>query len=231
MFLLDQIMPGSSAYNVPTLYRIGANLDEHKLRRAFDHVVERHEIVRTTVRLLDGAPVQDVNAPAPFELAVTDLRQTSLPDPDGRAREILGELVRLPFDLAHDLLLRAALVHVHEGEDLLLVVLHHMASDHQSGGLLFAELDGAYAAIEQGREPELPPLAVQYADFARWQRAHLDGEPLREQIDYWTGQLAGAPERLELPADRPRPSAQSYRGSWYEETIPAAEAAPLRESA
>jgi amino acid adenylation domain-containing protein len=231
LFLLDQLMPGSSAYNVPTLFRVGATLDEHKLREAFDHVVARHEIVRTTVRLIDGAPVQEVNPPVPFELAVTDLRQASLPNPDEHAREILGELVRRPFDLAHDLLLRAALVHVRDGEDLLLVVLHHMASDHQSGGLLFAELDGAYAAIEQGREPELPPLAVQYLDFARWQRSHLDGEPLRELVDYWTGQLTGAPERLELPTDRPRPSAQSYRGSWHEATIPAQDAAQLRELA
>jgi amino acid adenylation domain-containing protein len=231
LFLLDQIMPGSSAYNVPTLYEIGATLDEHKLRRAFDYVVGRHEIVRTTIRLIDGAPVQEVNAPAPFELAVTDLREASLPDPDGHAREILGELVRRPFDLAHDLLLRAALVHVRDGEDLLLVVLHHMASDHQSGGLLFAELDAAYAAIEHGREPELPPLAVQYSDFAQWQRAHLDGELLPELIDYWTGQLKGAPERLELPTDRPRPSAQSYRGSWYEATVATEDAAPLRELA
>jgi amino acid adenylation domain-containing protein len=229
MFLLDQLMPGSSAYNVPTLYRVGATLDEHTLRRAFDQVVARHEILRTTVRLIDGEPVQEVNAPAPFELAVTDLRQAL--DPEGRAREILGELVRLPFDLAHDLLLRAALVHVRDGEDLLLVVLHHMASDHQSGGLLLAELDLAYAAIERGLEPELAPLAVQYSDFARWQRAQLDGEPVQEQIDYWTAQLAGAPERLELPGDRPRPSAQSYRGSWYEARVAAQEAAPLRELA
>jgi amino acid adenylation domain-containing protein len=231
LFLLDQLMPGSSAYNVPTLFRIDATLDADKLRRAFDHVVERHEIVRTSIRLIDGAPVQEVKAPEPFELAVTDLRQESLTDADERAREILGELVRLPFDLANDLLLRAALVHVRDGEDLLLVVLHHMASDHQSGGLLLTELDGAYAAIEQGSEPELPPLAVQYLDFARWQRDHLDGEPLLELIDYWTRRLTGAPERLELPTDRPRPSAQSYRGSWYEATIPAQDAAPLRELA
>jgi amino acid adenylation domain-containing protein len=231
LFLLDQLMPGSSAYNVPSLFRIDATLDEDKLRQAFDHVVRRHEIVRTTIKLIDGVPVQEINAPAPFELAVTDLRQDSPPDPDGRARELLGELVRRPFDLAHDLLLRAALVHVRDGDDLLLVVLHHMASDHQSGGLLLAEIDGAYAAIEQGREPELPALAVQYSDFARWQRTQLDGEPLRELTDYWTAQLAGAPERLELPTDRPRPGAQSYRGSWYETTITPQDAAPLRELA
>jgi amino acid adenylation domain-containing protein len=228
MFLLDQLMPGSSAYNVPTLYRIAANLDEHKLRRAFDYVVARHEIVRTSFRLIDGVPVQEINAPAPFELAVTELRQASTTDPDDRAREILGELVRRPFDLAHDVLLRAALVHVREGEDLLLVVLHHMASDHQSGGLLFSELDRAYAAIEQGSEPELAQLEVQYRDFARWQRTQLDGEPLQELLDYWTGQLTGAPERLDLPSDRPRPSAQSYRGSWYETTLPAQDVAALR---
>jgi amino acid adenylation domain-containing protein len=231
LFLLDRIMPGSSAYNVPTLYRIDATLDEHKLRQAFQCVVDRHEIVRTTIRLVDGSPIQEVSPAARFELEATDLRQAALADPDSRAQEILGELVGRPFDLACDLLLRAALLHVRDGEDLLLVVLHHMASDHQSANLLFAELDEAYAAIEQGRPSELPPLAVQYSDFARWQRANLDGERLQEQIDYWTDRLAGAPERLELPADRPRPSAQSYRGSWHEATIPAHEATPLRELA
>jgi amino acid adenylation domain-containing protein len=231
LFLLDQLMPGSSAYNVPTLYRLDATLDEHKLRRAFDHVIARHEIVRTSFRLIDGAPVQEVNAPSPFELAVTDLRQTSAADRDERAREILGELVRRPFDLTRDVLLRAALVHVRDGDDLLLVVLHHMASDHQAGGLLFSELDGAYAAIEQGHEPQLAPLKVQYLDFARWQRAQLEGEPLQELLDYWTAQLSGAPERLDLPGDRPRPSAQSYRGSWYETTLSARDVTALRELA
>lgn len=228
LFLLDQLMPGSSAYNVPTLYRVAANLDQDRLRQAFDYVLARHEILRTTFALKDGVPVQQVNAPVPFELTVSDLRGTSATDPDERAREILGELVRRPFDLAEDVLLRAGLVHVRDGEDLLLVVFHHMASDHQSGALLFAELDAAYAALEAHREPDLPPLEVQYLDFARWQRATLEDEPLQELLDYWTGQLSGAPERLELPTDRPRPSVQSYRGSWYEATLPARDVAALR---
>ena len=96
-----------------------------------------------------------------------------------------------------------------------------MGSDHLAAGLLFAELDEAYRALADGREPELPELPIQYADFAEWQRAELDGDLLEELLDYWTTQLRGAPDRLELPSDRPRPSVQSYRGAWKEFDIPA----------
>ncbi len=231
LFLLDQIMPGMSAYNVPTLYRVAATLDENVLQKAFDAVVERHEILRTSLRLLDGEPVQQVRPHQPFELLVEDLRGHAEADREDEAQSILGEAVRRPFDLAGDVLLRAALVHLAPGDDLLLVVFHHTGSDHLSTGILFDELDELYDAILRGREPRLPALPIQYADFAEWQRAHLEGETLEELTAYWTEQLAGAPERLELPADRPRPGVQSYRGAWDQTSLPAATVTPLRELA
>ncbi len=229
MFLLDQIMPGLPAYNVPTLFRVAASLDEAVLRAAFDRVVARHEVLRTELTLIDGEPMQRVRAHTPFELSVFDLRDQ---DPESReleARRMLGEIVRQPFDLARDVLLRAALVHVAEGEDLLLIVLQHIGSDHVTGGLLLSELDELYRAAVAGGEPALPELPIQYSDYAEWQRERYDGALLEEHLDYWREHLRGAPERLELPTDRPRPSAQTYRGGWHEVDLPAAEATPLRE--
>jgi amino acid adenylation domain-containing protein len=231
LFLLDRIMPGLGAYNVPTLVRVGATLDAELLRRAFDLVVARHEILRTRLDLVDGTPVQETFDAPPFDLTVDDLRTLPRDEAQARADELVGGLAGQPFSLTGDVLLRAALVHVAADEDLLLVVFHHMGSDHLAAGLLFAELDEAYRAFADGREPQLPELPIQYADFADWQRSRLDGEAVDEMLDYWTEQLRGAPDRLELPGDRPRPSVQSYRGVWKELEIPAQVVSPLRDLA
>jgi amino acid adenylation domain-containing protein len=227
MFLLDQIMPGLGAYNVPTLVKVGAVLDAEKLSQAFGLIVARHEILRTKIRLLDGLPVQEVLDPEPFDLRVADLRSLPESEREAEANRLLGELAGRPFDLGGDVLLRAALVHM-GSDDRLLVVLNHLGSDHLSASLLFAELDRGYRALCDGREPQLPNLPIQYADYAEWQRRRLHGELLEELLGYWTEQLRDAPERLELPSDRPRPSAQTYRGSWHEAMIAADLLAPLR---
>jgi amino acid adenylation domain-containing protein len=225
LFLLDRIMPGVPAYNVPRLVRVATSLDEAVLQRALNAVVERHEILRTSIRLEDGVPVPDVSAAGHVELTVVD-RHAGTPKPE--VDEILAGIACSPFDLSRDVLLRAALVHVAEDEDLLLVVNHHIGSDHGSGQVLFAELDELYRAFRDGREPELPALPIQYEDFAAWQRERVTGELLAELVAYWQEQLAGAPERLELPSDRPRPASQSYRGALYDFTFGPELAASLR---
>jgi len=231
LFLLDQIMPGRSAYNVPTLVRVATTLDEKLLRTALNTIAARHEILRTGIRLIDGAPVQEVRPTAgvPFELA--DLRSLPQPQRAATAERVLGELASRTFDLAGDVKLRAGLVHVDDEEDLLLIVFHHVASDHVSSALLFNELDLIYTALRDGGEPSLPELPVQYADYACWQREQLSGGHLDELLGYWTDQLASAPERLQLPTDRPRPSVQSYRGELCEFVLSMRETAPLRELA
>jgi amino acid adenylation domain-containing protein len=229
LFLLDRIMPGLPAYNVPTLVRVRATLDDTLLRQALDTVLARHEILRTRITLIDGVPAQETFGDARVELSVSDLR--SGPEREARAQALLGEFARRPFDLGGDVLLRAALVHLAPVEDLLLVVFHHVGSDHLSGALLFAELDALYGGLAEGSEPDLPALPIQYADFAQWQRVQLSGRQLDELLDYWTTQLAGAPERLDLPSDRPRPSAQSYRGKLREFALEPDLARSLRELA
>ena len=163
MFLLDQIMPGLGAYNVPTLIKVRAVLDAEKLRQAFGLIVARHEILRTKIRLLDGLPVQEVLDPEPFDLRVADLRSLPESEREAEANRLLGELAGRPFNLAGDVLLRAALVHM-GSDDRLLVVFHHQGSDHASASLLFAELDRGYRALCDGREPQ--PRRIKRADSA-----------------------------------------------------------------
>ncbi len=141
LFLLDQIMPGLPAYNVPTLVRVGTTLDERLLQTALDTIVARHEILRTTIRTIDGIPVQEVSAHGEVELAVSDLRSLPPQAREAEADVLFGELAIEPFDLSGDVLLRAALVHLAPDEDLLLIVLHHIGSDHVSSAILFRELD------------------------------------------------------------------------------------------
>src|SRR3984893_9271687 len=231
--LLDGIIPGLRPYNVPTVVRVRRTLDAAVLQRALDAILARHDVLRTTIRLIDGTPVTEVSPAGTVELTVSDLRANAEdgPEREARALRLLGELVRQPFDLSRDVLLRAGLVHVGADEDVLAVVFHHAGSGYSSGPLLFAELDVLYTALSEGTEPELPELPIQYPDFADWQRERLTGDFLGELVEYWRGQLAGAPDRLELPTDRPRPSAQSHRGRVREFTIAPALAQPLRELA
>jgi amino acid adenylation domain-containing protein len=231
LFLLDQIMPGLAAYNVPTLVRVGTTLDAGLLRAALNVIVSRHEILRTSIRLIDGMPVQEVAPRAEVELTVADLRTRPESEREHEAQRVLGELAGRGFDLGGDVLLRAGLVHLEQDEDLLLIVFHHAASDHTSSALLFAELDQIYGSLLDGSEPSLVDLPIQYADYARWQREQLTGDHLEELLGYWTQRLAGAPARLELPADRPRPSAQSYAGKLCEFVLTPDQAASLRDLA
>jgi amino acid adenylation domain-containing protein len=231
LFLLDRIMPGLPAYNVTTHVRVNGTLDEELLRRACELVVERHEILRTAIKLIDGTPFQEVMPNRPFELSVTDLRHEPGAQREQKATDVFAGLVRRPFDLSGDVLLRVGQVHFAEAEDRLLVVLHHIGSDHVSSALLFRELDAIYSAYAAGATPELPELPIRYGDFAAWQREQLTGSHLEELVDHWTSRLRGAPERLDLPFDRPRPSSQSYRGKVREFSIGSEVADPLRDVA
>src|SRR6188472_1510293 len=150
LFLLDRIMPGLGVYNVPTLIRVRTTLDADCLRAAFDTIVARHEILRTSMKLIDGEPMQQVASHGQIELEVTDLRAHPASDRLPEAERILAELAARPFDLGRDVLLRAGLVHIEREEDLLLVVFHHAASDHMSSTVLFNELDRLYRALAAG---------------------------------------------------------------------------------
>ena len=132
---------------------------------------------------------------------------------EAEASKLLAQEAQRPFDLARDLMLRATLIKLSEQEHILLLVMHHIASDGWSMGILMRELSHFYEAEISGRPSSLPELPIQYADYAEWQLEWLQGKVLNEQLDYWKQQLAGVPTRLDLPTDRPRPAVQTFRGS------------------
>jgi amino acid adenylation domain-containing protein len=214
LWFLDQLEPGSAFYNLPFALRLRGALDVDALERSLGEIVRRHDALRTVFRERDGTPVQVVVPFGGFGLTRKDLAH--LPGEARVAeveRELVAESTERPFDLAAGPLFRASLLRLGAEEHVLLLAQHHIVSDGWSMGVLYRELEALYAAYREGGESPLPELAVQYADYAVWQREQLEGEALERQLSYWRERLSGAPELLELPTDRPRPPVQTYRGA------------------
>ena len=227
-WFLEQLRPGFAPHLVPWAGRITGALQPWALERALAEVVRRHDVLRTTFREEDGVPVQVVAPFAGFVLPLEDLSGMDLP----RREEVLGRRVAdeaaRPFDLHAGPMFRARLLRLGQEEHALLLSMHHILSDGWSQGVLLREMWAAYAALRQGNPSPLPELAVQYADFAAWQRNELRGARLERQLAYWRDRLAGAPELLELPTDHPRPLAPSFRGATVPVRVPPAVADGLR---
>jgi amino acid adenylation domain-containing protein len=200
----DQLEAGAAVYNTHVCLDVTGELDPGRLHAALLAVAARHEVLRTRFTDHDGELWQQVVAePAvPFAVAAAGA------DPDA----VLAEHAGGRFDLAHEPPLRALLLRHAADRHTLLVVLHHVANDAWSANLLVTELAEHYAALTEGRAPELPALPVQYADYAAWQRDLLTGELRDTQLRWWTERLAGLPDRLPLPTDRPRPARQGHAG-------------------
>jgi len=211
LWFLEQLGDQGSTYHIPVRLRLRGTLDRAALVRALDRVIARHEALRTTFPATDGVPEQRI-APANasgFQLAEVELDGQA----EGALERAMAEEARAPFDLARGPLIRGRLVRVAADDHVLLLTMHHIVSDGWSMGVFTRELSALYAAFREGREAELPELPVQYADYAAWQRRWVEGEVLQEQADYWKRTLAGAPELLELPADRPRPAQVNHAGA------------------
>jgi amino acid adenylation domain-containing protein/non-ribosomal peptide synthase protein (TIGR01720 family) len=213
LWFIDQLEPDSPLYNIPVALRVEGPLHARVLAACLGEIVRRHETLRTAFAVQKGLPVQVIQPAVPFPLLVVDL--SGLPE---RRREMLaldlaGEEAVRPFDLGRGRLLRGLLLR-HSAEDhTVLLTMHHIASDGWSMGILVREVAALYAAFAAGSPPPLPELPVQYADFAVWQSSWLQGDLLEGEISFWRQQLAGLPPLLELPADRPRPAVQSFRGA------------------
>ncbi|HEX8275797.1 MAG TPA: amino acid adenylation domain-containing protein [Longimicrobiaceae bacterium] len=221
LWFVEQLRPGGSTYAMASRVRLSGALDAEALRRALEEIVRRHEALRTLFAATDGRPEQVVLPAAALELEPEDL--SGLPEPE-RGAELdarVRETALRPYDLENGPLFRVRLLRLAEDEHLLFVGMHHVVSDGWSLGVLFGELAALYGAFARGEESPLPPLPVQYADYAAWQRAWLAGEPLERQLGWWRERLAGAPRVLELPADRPRPPVQSGSGALHFFALPA----------
>ncbi|MFK0191455.1 amino acid adenylation domain-containing protein [Kitasatospora sp. NPDC090308] len=209
LWFLAQLEPGDPSYNIPYVLRLTGRLDPAALRTALDAVVARHEALRCRFPAADGRPAVVVEQPGPVRLDERDLRDA----PAGEAEAALAELSNTAFDLAADPPLRAALLRTGDEEHLLALVLHHIAADGWSLGLLRAELAAHYTAHREGRSAELPP-APSYLAHAAAERAWLDGPEAARALAHWRERLAGAPP-LELPLDRPRTGAPSSAGAYH----------------
>ncbi|HEY8207242.1 MAG TPA: MupA/Atu3671 family FMN-dependent luciferase-like monooxygenase [Myxococcaceae bacterium] len=219
LWYLDQLEPGNAAYNNPAGLRMTGPLDAGALRRSLEEVVRRHEVLRTRFVTRDGRAAQEIEPSLEVPLPLEDLSALGGAERDAAARRRLTEEAARPFDLARGPLLRALLLRLGAREHFLLVTMHHIISDGWSAGVLLQELALLYGAYSTGRPAALPELEVQYADHAVWQREWMQGAALEAQLAYWRERLAGAPA-LELPADRPRPPVQTYRGARLPFAIP-----------
>ena len=212
LWVLDQIDPDNPLYNIPQTIRMKGILNVAALEAALNRIVERHEILRTTYHSDKGEAFQVIVPTLKLALPVIDLCGLPEAEAEQEARRLAREQALTPFDLAKDYF-RGVLLKLTEQDHVLVIMMHHIASDGWSMGVLLRELTALYDAALQNKPSSLPDLPIQYADYAVWQRNWLQGEVLEQQLAYWRKQLAGAPPLLQLPTDRPRPQHQTYRGA------------------
>jgi len=215
LWFLDRLAPGGTAYNMPLALRIRGDVSPARLEAVLGGLMRRHETLRTTFGERDGQPVQLVAPPGPWTLPLVDLSALSPEDRDAESRRLALEEADRPFDLQRGPVLRAALLSLDEGDSVLLLTLHHIVSDGWSMGVLVRDITALYgrSPVDPDGPSPLADLLIQYADFAVWQRGWLTGEVLERQVSYWRERLAGAPAQLDLPTDRPRGAAQTFRGA------------------
>jgi len=228
LWFLDQLSAGSPVYNVPIAIRMEGRLDVAALKRALSALVERHEALRTLFVTVDGIPSQTISPARPVELPVEDL--SALPEEEQRQQleEKVDSCARRCFDLAADPLLSPYLIRCGDQDHTLVLNLHHICADGPSMRILHQELATMYQAFTQGEEPSLPPLPVQYADYAQWQRNSCSPEVVSKQLAYWRRQLHGAPPYLDMPTDFSRPAEQSNEGTRHLFQLPESLVAELR---
>jgi amino acid adenylation domain-containing protein len=220
LWFIDQLEPGQPTYNMPYAIWLDGPLDARALQRAMDAMAARHAVLRTRLVALDGVPEQIV-----ADAGTVPIERVELPAGLGdgertrRARAIAADYAGRPFDLAAGPLIRAALISSGPGWHVFVLVMHHSIGDGATMNILIGDLSAAYRAETTGTPASLPPLWMEYGDYAVWQQDRIQGEELDRLLSYWREQLRGAPQVITLPADRPRPARQSSRGAVASITI------------
>ncbi|HEY0738586.1 MAG TPA: amino acid adenylation domain-containing protein [Herpetosiphonaceae bacterium] len=217
LWFIHQLNPDSSAYNLSLAVRLQGPLDVGALTEALNLIIARHEALRTRFPAVDGEPVQVILPELKLNITPIDLRTTSASERESEAQRLANHLINQPFDLSQGPLLRAALLALEADDHQLLIAMHHIVADGWSMGILIRELTTLYEALSRGTpHPEgtsLPPLPIQYPDFASWQRTYMQDAVLEQQLSYWRQQMADAPPVLLLPTDHPRPPVQRFAGT------------------
>ena len=212
LWFLEQFTQNSSINNIPSFLRIQGELDVAAWEASFSAIILRHESLRTSFEVRDGRPVQVIQPHGDWAMTRIDLRALEPAEREAEIKRLAEQAIVQPFDLTKGPLLRASLVQLDANDFVFLFVMHHIASDGWSMGILLSELMTNYKAFRQGEASPLGELPIQYADFAVWQREWLSGEVLAEQLGYWREKLKGSEPLLQLPTDRPRPPVQTYEG-------------------
>src|SRR5262249_50012334 len=229
MWVIDQMTPGNPAYNVPVGYRIKGALDVTALEDSVNEIIKRHEVLRTTFAVKDGEPLQFIHPTLTIKTHITELDHLPAEEREDRLQALASEESVRSFELSRLPLIRVSLFKLGEAENVVIINLHHIVADGLSIGLMLDELDTFYRAYTGGEGPRPPDLAVQYADFAQWQRRTLANEAAyANQIEFWRKQFDNGLPVLELPGDMPRPALQSFKGSNVFFNIPTSLAEDLR---
>src|ERR1700716_3641921 len=216
LWFLDQLEPGTAAYNLVRAFRITGPLNTNALSSAVRAVIRRHESLRTVFESVDGAARQVVLSDVDVQIPILNLSDLPEGEREREALRIASEEGKKPFDLTRGPLLRTALLQLSRDQYILVLAMHHVITDGWSISILFRELAHCYEAYTSGREPDLPELPVHYAEYAQWQREYITGDVLSKQVKYWKEKLAGAPTILDLPTDHPRPKGHNWQGATEE---------------
>lgn len=201
----QQLHPQSTRYNMPKLLRLEGELDMAALERALGILLARHAVLRTILFMTDAGPMQRITEDVAFRIPVIDLARFGDVERDQQLRKEVARVVERPFDLARDPMLRVCVLRLDHASHLLLLVTHHVATDHHSSAMLLGELSTIYRCCAARLEVPLPPPRLQYIDFAAWQHRLLEGDFLALQRAYWQERLSGAPPETRFPTDRPIP--------------------------
>jgi alpha-ketoglutarate-dependent taurine dioxygenase/aryl carrier-like protein len=228
LWFLDQLEPGSVAYNIPKAIRLSGKLELAALERTLNEVVRRHEVLRTRFVAVNGQPVQVIEAEAWVTIPVIDLSELPAEEREAQAAGEAVAEAQTRFDLSAGPLLRVKLLRLGDEDHVVLFTMHHIVSDGWSTGILVREVAALYEAFIEGRESPIEELAIQYADYAVWQREWLQGEVLERQLNYWRKQLGGELPVLQLSTDRPRPAVPTNRGATHSLMLPAELAKELK---
>ena len=213
LWFLEQLGVGEATYNMPFALRLQGKLHGEALERSLTELVRRHESLRTRFEARDGEPVQVIEPAERFALERVDLSRRRKDRREAELSRLIEKRARHRFELSVEPGFKVTLLKLSAQEHILSITLHHIVSDGWSMGVLARELRALYEAYAEGRASPLAEPELQYADYALWQRGWLQGEALERQLDYWRGQLAGAPAALELPTDYARPASASHEGA------------------
>lgn len=217
LWFMEQFVPNEPVYNEAEAVRLEGKLDLKIFERALNAVIERHEILRTTIEVRNDFPIGIVHGRCPLKLAQIDLRHFSWSERESELARLSIELPRRPYNLAIEPGIRAAVIQLADDENAFILMMHHIICDRLSVGILWRELGALYQAFLKDEPSPLPALLIQHGDYASWQRLPTRTARFKEDIDFWKDYLQGAPTLLELPTDQPRPAVNSYRGNklWF----------------